>query len=823
VHPFLKVTLLSACFMVVLTCTNQAQSTEPGSQPTQVAGSLTIRPLETPQNLSAAPDEGGTLASGTYAYQVTAFNLEGESAGSAEITATVSSSSSVQLSWSAVLGALGYRVYGRDALNKGLLAEVAEPSFLDPGEAVPDLGRPVPLQNTSGGGLAVLGQINLGPGLGQGLYVQGGAIIGLDLTVGRLMRSTQISAEAGTFTSLIGASGVFTQSLGIGTASPLGNVHVSSALAGAFQPITSVIIENTSSSGRQWLLGAVGQAIESPAGSSSISPGSFMISDLTARQDRLTIDANGNVGIGTNVPLSRLHVESPFFNARLRLSAPFNVGISMVESGSLRWTVASVLGDFQIRDELAGAFAAPRLFIQRNTGFVGLGTSLPQTALDVAGSMRASQSILSGNGFGLSGFGTVINSQGQWLGQPIPGIPGIPGPQGPQGPTGPRGPTGPQGPAGDPGPQGPIGPLGPSGAIGPQGAQGPAGPEGAQGLPGPQGELGPQGEPGTPGMDGLHCWDLNQDGNPDAAEDTNGDMVVDVLDCRGPQGEQGPAGPQGPEGPIGLAGPQGEQGSAGPEGPQGAAGAPGLPGPQGEAGPVGSQGPAGSQGDPGPAGPQGVSGATGPQGEQGPAGSQGPQGATGPQGPTGAAGVNGFNCWDLNQNGVADPSEDTDGNTIVNVLDCHSLGGLTLADLDNRYVQATGDVITGNLTIQGDLQVTGNKLFLQTHPTDPGLVIAYVALEGPEAGVYTRGSAQLQGGTAIIELPQTFSLVAAEDGLTVQLTCLDECNGLRVVSKTPTQIVVKELLNGSHDAHFDYLIQGVRKGFENHQVIRAKN
>lgn len=818
-NQLLKVVLPFVCFMVALASPSQAQPSESEAQPSQVAGSLTIGPLETPQNLSAAPDEGGTLASGTYAYQVTAFNLEGESAGSAEITATVSSSSSVQLHWSAVAGALGYRVYGRDALNKGLLAEVAEPSFLDLGGAVPDLGRPVPLQNTSGGGLAVLGQINLGPGLGQGLYVQGGAIIGLDLTVGRLMRSAQISAEAGTFTSLIGASGVFTQSLGVGTASPLGNVHVSSALAGNFQPITSLIIENISSSGRQWLLGAVGQASQSPAGSSSVSPGSFMISDLTARQDRLTIDANGNVGIGTNAPASRLHVESPFFNARLRLSAPFNVGISMVESGSLRWTVASVLGDFQIRDELAGAFAAPRLFIQRNTGFVGIATSLPQTTLDVAGSMRASQSVISGNGFGLSGFGTVINAQGQWLGQPIPGIPG---PQGPQGPTGARGPTGPQGPAGEQGPQGPIGPLGPQGQTGPQGAQGPAGPQGA---PGPAGL---QGDPGVPGMNGLSCWDLNQNGSPDASEDINADTAVDVLDCRGPQGEQGPAGPQGPEGPAGSVGPQGEQGPAG---------TPGLPGPQGEMGPAGPQGPAGLQGDPGPAGPQGTQGdpgptgpqgpqgtpgATGPQGPQGPAGSQGPQGAQGPQGPAGAAGANGFNCWDLNQNGVADPSEDTDGNTIVNVLDCHSLGGLTLADLDNRYVQATGDFITGNLTIQGDLQVTGNKLFLQTHPTNPGLVIAYVALEGPEAGVYTRGTARLQGGTAIIELPQTFSLVAAEDGLTVQLTCLDECNGLRVVSKTPTHIVVKELLNGSHDAHFDYLIQGVRKGFEDHRVFREK-
>jgi len=181
-----------------------------------------------------------------------------------------------------------------------------------------------------------------------------------------------------------------------------------------------------------------------------------------------------------------------------------------------------------------------------------------------------------------------------------------------------------------------------------------------------------------------------------------------------------------------------------------------------------------------------------------------------------------LNCWDLNQNGSPDPAEDITGDTLINVLDCQALGGMTLADLDDRYVEASGDVVFGSLTIQGNLEVLGTKMFVQPHPTDPTLEIAYVALEGPEAGVYTRGTAQLRDGQATLALPETFALVASEQGLTVQLTCLDECNGLRIVSKSPTQIVVKELLAGHHDARFDYFVQGVRLGFEDHQVIRAK-
>jgi len=98
----------------------------------------------------------------------------------------------------------------------------------------------------------------------------------------------------------------------------------------------------------------------------------------------------------------------------------------------------------------------------------------------------------------------------------------------------------------------------------------------------------------------------------------------------------------------------------------------------------------------GPAGPQGPEGPAGPQGPQGPAGPQGPEG---PQGPAGAAGLS---CWDLNGNGVGDPSEDLNGDGLFDASDCR-LGagpGLTVQDqnlaLDTAFTDARYWKLGGN-------------------------------------------------------------------------------------------------------------------------------
>jgi hypothetical protein len=126
----------------------------------------------------------------------------------------------------------------------------------------------------------------------------------------------------------------------------------------------------------------------------------------------------------------------------------------------------------------------------------------------------------------------------------------------------------------------------------------------------------------------------------------------------------------------------------------------------------------------------------------------------------------------------------------------------------------------GNVQVKGNLSVTGTKAFVQVHPSDPSREIVYVALEGGEAGTYVRGSGQLQSGKAVLALPEHFGLVAENSGLTVQLTPRGQWLQLYVVELDTAQLVVREAQGKS--GVFDYLIQGVRKGSEPHEVIRTK-
>lgn len=68
---------------------------------------------------------------------------------------------------------------------------------------------------------------------------------------------------------------------------------------------------------------------------------------------------------------------------------------------------------------------------------------------------------------------------------------------------------------------------------------------GAAGAAGANGAAGPPGEPGETGADGLNCWDLDADGLADAFEDLNGDGLVDAQDCQGAPGADGQNGAPG--------------------------------------------------------------------------------------------------------------------------------------------------------------------------------------------------------------------------------------------------------------------------------------
>ncbi len=133
-----------------------------------------------------------------------------------------------------------------------------------------------------------------------------------------------------------------------------------------------------------------------------------------------------------------------------------------------------------------------------------------------------------------------------------------------------------------------------------------------------------------------------------------------------------------------------------------------------------------------------------------------------------------------------------------------------------RRVGINTDNPQASLHVVGDLRVEGGqKNFVQAHPTDPTKEIVYVALEGGEAGTYIRGTWKLDNGKAVIELPEHFSLVTSEDGLTIQLTPRGEWHQLYVVQLNTRQVIVQEAQGKS--GQFDYHIHGVRKGYEHYE------
>jgi hypothetical protein len=124
----------------------------------------------------------------------------------------------------------------------------------------------------------------------------------------------------------------------------------------------------------------------------------------------------------------------------------------------------------------------------------------------------------------------------------------------------------------------------------------------------------------------------------------------------------------------------------------------------------------------------------------------------------------------------------------------------------------------GNVKITGNFSTDGTKNFVAPDPTDPTKDIYYASLEGPEAGTYIRGSANLVDGKATIQLPDNFAKVTADNGLTVLFTPVGKWLQLYAIEKTTSRIVVGEATGQS--GSFDYVINGVRKGYEDFQVVR---
>ena len=110
-----------------------------------------------------------------------------------------------------------------------------------------------------------------------------------------------------------------------------------------------------------------------------------------------------------------------------------------------------------------------------------------------------------------------------------------------------------------------------------------------------------------------------------------------------------------------------------------------------------------------------------------------------------------------------------------------------------------------------DLQVGGNKSFIEPHPTDASKIIRYISLEGNESGTYFRGRGKFQNGIAVIEVPEDFRTVTDSEGLSIQVTPIGQMATVAVESVGLDRIVVR----GSRNVEFFYLVNGVRHAYRN--------
>jgi hypothetical protein len=162
-------------------------------------------------------------------------------------------------------------------------------------------------------------------------------------------------------------------------------------------------------------------------------------------------------------------------------------------------------------------------------------------------------------------------------------------------------------------------------------------------------------------------------------------------------------------------------------------------------------------------------------------------------------------------------------------------GGTGAADVawSDRGIQAIGSDVGGyfgdsnssafGMVGYGTYKIYGNGAmsFVQNHPHDKGRVIVYTAPEGDETATYTRGTGQLVKGSAQVSLGETFPLVTdPEIGLTAYVTPRGRAVPLAVQSLSTSTLVVSG--PAGEDVVFDYIVYGLRIGFEETTVVQEK-
>ena len=113
-----------------------------------------------------------------------------------------------------------------------------------------------------------------------------------------------------------------------------------------------------------------------------------------------------------------------------------------------------------------------------------------------------------------------------------------------------------------------------------------------------------------------------------------------------------------------------------------------------------------------------------------------------------------------------------------------------------------------NLEVNGAFTAT-TKSFLIDHPSKEGMRLQYASLEGPENGVYVRGTTD----EGFITLPDYWRDLVHNSSITVTLTPVGQFQPLFVEQKNNREIRV-----GGVSGHYDYVVYGERKDVDKLEV-----